>query len=339
MNTLRNLILEVINEEQLDEKLITYNNRKPYGQVVFLAGGAGSGKGFAGSNFLDSAGFKVRDVDEMKKQLQILNRIGKIDVETIIKKYGRNIKPADMELINKVFGLETKSGKTVSLQNLNLKNPDHVTVLHNLVKAMGIKDNSLINMLAATSNPETLPNIMFDITAKDLSDITDILPMLKKAGYDSKNIHLTWILTNYVVAMDNNKSRERMVPEDTLLKTHEGAANTVWSLVTRALPKGMNGRVDVILNNPKWTVFYKDSEGEDVKRDQEKVKTSVAVDDKGKLKHSRSVETKETKFVAGFKSLPVKDAGGSIYPESEWKKRLYGWVKNNAPDSITKNMK
>ena len=301
--------MEVINEEQLDEKLITYNNRAPYGQVVFLAGGAGSGKGFAGSHFLDSAGFKVRDVDEMKKQLQILNRIGKVNVESILKKYGKNIKPKDMELINKVFGLETKGGKKTSLQNLNLKNPDHVGVLHLLVKSMGIKDKSLANMLAAQSNPEILPNIMFDITAKDLSDITDVLPQLKAAGYDSKNIHLTWVLTNYVTAMDNNRNRARMVPEDILLKTHEGAANTVWSLVTRALPKGMNGRVDVILNNPEHTVFYKDADGNSVKG-----------------------------IAKGFLSLPVKKAGGGIIPEKVWKNTLFDWVKQNAPETITKNM-
>ena len=301
--------MEVINEEQLDEKLITYNNRAPYGQVVFLAGGAGSGKGFAGSHFLDSAGFKVRDVDEMKKQLQILNRLGKTDVETIVRKYGKNIKPSDMEHINKVFGLETKKGKTVTLQNLNLKNPDHVMALHFLVKAMGIKDKSLANMLGAANNPEVLPNIMFDITAKDLSDITDVLPQLKAAGYDPNNVHLTWVLTNYVTAMDNNRNRARMVPEDILLKTHEGAANTVWSLVTRALPKGMNGRVDVVLNNPQHTVFYKDADGNSVKG-----------------------------IAKGFLSLPVKKAGGGIIPEKVWKNTLFDWVKQNAPETITKNM-
>jgi hypothetical protein len=338
MNNLRKLIMEVINEEQLDEKLITYNNRKPYGQVVFLAGGAGSGKGFAGDNFLDSAGFKVRDVDEMKKQLQILNRLGKLDVETIIKKYGKNIKPKDMEEINKVFGLETKRGKKTTLQNLNLKNPTHVSVLHNLVKSMGIKDKSLVNMLGATSNPETLPNIMFDITAKDLSDITDVLPLLKNAGYNSNNIHLTWVLTNYVTAMENNKGRARMVPEDILLKTHEGASNTVWSLVTRALPKGMNGRVDVVLNNPQHTVYYKDASGKDIERTQDKVKTTANLDDKGKLKYTRDVETKKEKFVSGFLSLPVKKAGGGILPEKVWKNTLFDWIKQNAPETITKNM-
>jgi len=310
MNFIKKLIMEVINEEQLDEKLITYNNRAPYGQVVFLAGGAGSGKGFAGSNFLDSAGFKVRDVDEMKKQLQVLNRLGKITINDIIKKHGKKIRPKDMEVINKVFSTELPRGGQQTISNLNLKNPEHVMVLHLLVKAMGIKDKSLENMLGATANPETLPNIMFDITAKDLSDFTDILPMLKNAGYDSKNIHLTWVLTNYVTAMDNNKNRARMVPEDILLKTHEGAANTVWSLVTRALPKGMNGRVDVILNNPENTVMYTDADGKTIKG-----------------------------AVKGFLSLPLKKAGGGIFPEKLWKDLLFKWVKGNAPETITKNMK
>ena len=301
--------MEVINEEQLDEKLITYNNRKPYGQVVFLAGGAGSGKGFAGSNFLDSAGFKVRDVDEMKKQLQVMNRIGKITITDILKKYGKKIKPKDMEIVQKVFNAELPRGGKQTIRNLNLKNPDHVATLHFLVKAIGIKDKTLENMLAASNNPETLPNIMFDITAKDLSDITDVLPLLKNAGYESKNVHLTWVLTNYVTAMENNKNRERMVPEDILLKTHEGASNTVWGLITRALPKGMNGRVDVILNNPQHTVFYTDVDGKTIKG-----------------------------AVKGFLSLPVKKAGGGILPEKVWKNKLFDWVKSNAPESITKNM-
>ena len=301
--------MEVINEEQLDEKLITYNNRKPYGQIVFLAGGAGSGKGFAGSNFLDSAGFKVRDVDEMKKQLQVMNRLGKITITDILKKHGKKIKPKDMEIVQKVFNTELPRGGKQTIRNLNLKNPDHVATLHFLVKAMGIKDKTLENMLAASNNPETLPNIMFDITAKDLSDITDVLPLLKNAGYESKNVHLTWVLTNYVTAMENNKNRERMVPEDILLKTHEGASNTVWSLITRALPKGMNGRVDVILNNPQHTVFYTDADGKTIKG-----------------------------AVKGFLSLPVKKAGGGILPEKVWKNKLFDWVKSNAPESITKNM-
>ena len=298
------MVFEEITEDVLNEKLITYGNRKPYGQVVFIAGGAGSGKGFAIDNFLDSSSFKVRDVDEMKKQLQILNRLGKITIKDILAKYGRNIKLKDLDLIRSI----QKDGYT--LQNLNLKNPDHVYALHTLVKAMGIKEKTLANLLMGKDNPEVLPNIMFDITAKDVTDITSVVPMLKEAGYKAENIHLTWILTNYVTAMVNNKNRARMVPEDILLKTHEGASNTVWGLVTKALPKGMNGRVDVILNNPEHTVFYTDADGRTIN---------------GKVK--------------GFLALPLKKAGGGIFAEKLWKDKLFNWVKDNAPQSITANMK
>ena len=300
---IKDFILEVINEEQLNEKLMVYNNRKPYGQVVFLAGGAGSGKGFASNHFLDKEMFKVRDVDKMKKQLQILNRLGKIDIDGILKKYGKNIPAKEIENIRSI------QSQGFQLRNLQLKQPNHVRALHQLVKAMGIKDSSLEKLLVGKDNPETLPNIMFDITAKDVSDITKVVPMLKKVGYQSKNVHLTWILTNFVTAMENNKQRERMVPEDILLKTHEGAANTVWGLITKAMPKGVNGRVDVILNNPKHTVKYKDKDGNEIEG-----------------------------IAKGFLSLPVKKEGGSILPEKVWKEKLFNWVKNNAPDSITKYM-
>jgi len=317
------MVFEEITEDILNEKLITYGNRKPYGQIVFMAGGAGSGKGFAIKNFVDSASFKIRDVDEMKKQLQILNRLGKLDIRSILKKYGRNIKLKDLDLIRKI----EKDG--YKLQNLNLKNPDHVYALHILVKAMGIKDSSLEKLLLGKNNPETLPNILFDITAKDVTDITNVIPKLKAVGYKPENIHLTWVLTNYVTSLENNKNRSRMVPdgsmgsENIMLKTHEGAANTIWGLVTKALPKGMNGRVDVILNNPENTVFVKGVDGKDLEKTQK--------DNKG--------NDVKVKFTSGFLSLPLKKEKGGIFSEKVWKNKLFNWVKDNAPDSITANMK
>ena len=319
------MIYEEITEDILNEKLITYGNRKSYGQIVFIAGGAGSGKGFAIKNFLDSASFKIRDVDEMKKQLQVLNRLGKIDINTIIKKYGKSIKPKDIDLINKI------QDDGFKLQNLNLKNPDHVYALHILVKAIGIKDASLEKLLLGKNNPETLPNILFDITAKDVTDITSVIPKLKAVGYQANNIHLTWVLTNYVTSLVNNNSRSRKVPdgsmgaENIMLKTHEGASNTIWGLVTKALPKGMNGRVDVILNNPQNTVFLKGVDGKDIEKIQ-----------KNNQKEKKDIKVK---FTSGFLSLPLKKEKGGIFPEKFWRTKLFQWVKDNAPESITANMK
>jgi len=301
---LAKFILEVIKEEQLDEKLITYNNRKPYGQVVFLAGGAGSGKGWAIDNFIDSAGFKVRDVDAMKNNLQKLNRLKKLNLNNVLKRFGKNITPSDMEKIQLV------KDKGVPFYKWDMRKPENVYALHVIVDAMGLKDKTLTALLAGKDNPDVLPNILFDITAKKVSSITEYMVELEEAGYKPENIHLTWILTNYNIALKNNKGRSRVVPEDILLGTHEGAANTVWGLVTKAMPKGMNGRVDVILNNPEHTVFYYDKDG-----------------------NKLSGATK------GFLSLPVKKAGGSILPEKMWKETLFNWIKGNAPETITANMK
>ena len=95
--------------QELEEKLILFNGGKNYGQIVFMAGGAGSGKGFAIQNFMQGEKFKVRDVDEWKKALIKLAKM----------------KDSDSELAK-----------------LNLRNPEDVFKLHTIVREKGIKDDA-----------------------------------------------------------------------------------------------------------------------------------------------------------------------------------------------------
>ena len=132
--------------QYLEEKLIMYQQGKKYGQIVFLAGGAGSGKGFAIKNFMQGELFKIRDVDEWKKSF---------------------MKMADLQ------------GKFPEIKGLNLKNPKDVYKMHMWVKKNGVKDKSL-DLLLRDANSDRLPNIMFDITMKDASDIGDVIPKLKE---------------------------------------------------------------------------------------------------------------------------------------------------------------
>jgi len=291
-----------VNEEQIDEKLITFSNRAPYGQIVFMAGGAGSGKGFAISNFIDSAGFKVRDVDEMKTAVGKLDKLGKFSVDAWYKKYADKLSEKDRAHVE-----EFVVGKGMSIADVasDLKNPNNVMSLHLIVDAMGLKDKWLISMLSGKNNKETLPNLIFDITAKKVSSITSVIKPLLDAGYDANNIHLIWVLTNYHLAVKQNKKRDRVVPDDVLLLTHEGAAKTIWSILTGGLPKGLNGRIDVILNNRENTVMFKDSKGNEMEG-----------------------------AVKGFLSLPVKKQGGSVLPEKVWKKLLYTWISDNGPKTM-----
>ena len=268
--------------QYLEEKLIMYGQGKRYGQIVFLAGGAGSGKGFAISNFMEKEKFKIRDVDEWKK--------GFLKLAQTRKQFSE-------------------------LKGLKLRNPKDVYKLHMFVKEKGIKDKSL-DLLLRDTNSDRLPNIMFDITMKDASDIGDVLPKLIEAGYNPKNIHLTWVLTNYAVAIANNRMRERVVPEDIMLLSHEGAAKSMYDVIKGKLPRGLNGAVRVILNNRENTIPYVDPE---TKKPMKTEQGDILIKD--------------------FTYLTFKKEGKSMGPELGVKKQLLGWIASNVPKTkLTKDM-
>ncbi|RPF76503.1 MAG: hypothetical protein CBE14_002265 [Rickettsiales bacterium TMED254] len=231
--------LETLREyQELEEKLILFNNGKRYGQVVFMAGGAGSGKGFAIKNFMERDKFKVRDVDEWKKALIKLAKAKSSDSE---------------------------------LAKLDLRNPKDVFKLHSIVKEKGIKDKTL-DLILNNAKKDTLPNLLFDITMKDSSDISDVAPKLIEAGYEARNIHLVWILTDYKVAAKANKQRDRVVPEDILYMSHQKAAQNMLQRIKTMTGMGgsrqrkhVDGQIHVVLNNRNKTEFYPNTKSPVVK--------------------------------------------------------------------------
>ena len=292
--------------QSINEKQILYNGGKNYGQIVFLAGGAASGKGFARDNFMQGSQFKIRDVDELKIAFQKLDEINKFTLTDLLDKYKKNINQSDMNLIQK-----TVIDKGYSLKDLNLKTPEHVYALHVLIRATGAKDKTL-DLLLDGAKLGTLPNIVIDSTFADLDDMKIYIPKFLAAGYKAKDIHVTWVLTNYEIAIKNNKKRDRVVPEDIVLKTHKGAANTVFTLIRTGFPKEIDGGIYVILNNPENTMFIVDPKtGEHYK------------------------DIKGRKVVGNFMYLTIKKPGKSITTDSEIKKQLYSWIQDNVPpDSL-----
>jgi len=287
---------------ELVEKQILYNNGARYGQIVFLAGGAGSGKGFAVKHFMQGSEFKIRDVDELKIAFQKLDALGKFTTQDLLDKYGDKISEKDKDLIKKEL-----IDNNLKMGQLDLKTPSHVYILHVLVRATDVKNKTLDLMLAGAEKGQ-LPNLIFDSTFKEVSDMTDVLPKLFAAGYEPKNIHVSWVLTNYQIAIKNNKSRARVVPEDILLATHAGAAQTVYNLVTTAMPPSVQGGVYVILNNPENTIFIVDP------------KTNKAYKDK-----------KGNPVIKDFKYLTLKEPGKPAKKELDVKKQLLTWIKDNVP--------
>ena len=253
----------------LEEKLIVYGGGKKYGQIVFLAGGAGSGKGFASEKFMQKELFKVRDVDEWKKAF--------IKMASEMKKYPE-------------------------LRGLNLRNPDDVFKLHMAVKKMGIKGRSL-QLLLRDVRPDRLPNIMFDITFKDTDEIDEAMPMLLRAGYQPRDIHITWVLTNYHIAVKQNKERDRVVPDDIMIATHTGAATSMYNVIKGNLPRGVDGQVNIVLNNKNNTVKFKSSDFAD----------------------------KKVENVQDFEYFRIKREGQRIDTSEKALEKVMTWVKSNIP--------
>ena len=253
----------------LEEKLIVYGGGKKYGQIVFLAGGAGSGKGFASEKFMQKDLFRVRDVDEWKKAF--------IKLSADMKRYSE-------------------------LKGLNLRNPDDVFKLHMAVKKMGIKGRSL-QLLLRDVRPDRLPNIMFDITFKDSDEIDEAMPMLLRAGYQPRDIHITWVLTNYHIAVKQNKERDRVVPDDIMIGTHTGAATSMYNVIKGNLPRGVDGQVNIVLNNRNNTIKFKSSDFAD----------------------------KEVENVQDFEYFRLKREGQRIDTSEKALEKVMTWVKSNIP--------
>ena len=275
----------IVEMQELAEKLLIIGKGKKYGQIVFLAGGAGSGKGFSIANFMEGEKFKVRDVDEWKKAF---------------------IRLAELK------------GLYPEIKGLDLTKPKDVFTLHEWMKKKKIKEKMLTNMLSDL-NQNHLPNVIFDTTASDKGKITEAIPELLGAGYDPKNVHIVWVLTDYSVAIQQNRNPERgrVVPEDIMLKTHEGAAKTMWSLVQKGTPRGINGGVYIILGGKTNTVFYTDADGKPIKTGKKK----------------------DTFVVKDFKYLTMKEPGKKMTTSTGLHSQALDWIKQNAPRTLTnKNM-
>ena len=215
----------IINEqlELINERQIIAGRGAKYGQVIFFAGGGGSGKGFAIKNLVDSRMYKVIDVDEWKQAYLKLN--------ALTKRYPE-------------------------LEGLNLRDPVDVSKLHVFVKNKGIKDATLNMIFRPDRNREVLPNIVFDMVGKEAGDFTQNLHLLNAAGYKPENIHVIWVFAPYLDALADNKKRSRVVDEKILFDAHSHVPGVIMKFIKQGFPSGIDGDFFVVDAARSSTKFH-----------------------------------------------------------------------------------
>lgn len=253
--------------ESVNEALIqlSIGKENQFGNVVILAGGAGSGKGFTLSNLIDIQG-KVLDVDALKQNV----------------------------LDNAKLREKIQKEKGIDISQFDLRNPSDVGKLHLLIaNDMGLderRENALFASIMS-AHPERKPNLVFDVTLKDMKKFHEIMGHCEMLGYDKKKIHIVWVMNDVDMAIQQNATRSRVVPHEILLKTHQGASQTVADILK--WDEGVKGKMDgkIVISFAKAGVDVIAVKGEEQENSQ-----FVRLDKKGRVKKEKPVYIKQANY-------------------------------------------
>lgn len=214
--------------EMLMEKLITFGGKAypKFGNVLIMAGGAGSGKGFIQQNLIGLEG-KSFDPDELKKLA------------------GKS--PLINKRVKDEFGVDLKD------LGSKLKVPENVSKLHEIIgDALNLPNRKQAAFFASvmSADSERKPNIIFDTTLKDATKLQKLSRQVTELGYEKKNIHIVWVVNDIEMAKKQNLTRPRVVPAEILVNTHRGASNTMGDILRmgETLRKYMDGDIVFAFN-------------------------------------------------------------------------------------------
>ena len=235
-----------LNEQRIDEKMVTFGKRMypKFNQVVIMAGGGGSGKGFVQNKLMGIEGI-VLDVDAVK----------------------------ELAMRTKTLSARIQKETGHDITKFDLRKPSEVATLHHLLsdeyKTTKKMDKRVFNAVLS-AEPDRKPNIIFDVTMKDMSKLASIAKQVKELGYLAKDVHIVWVMNDVNVALEQNRDRSRVVPEEILISTHEGASLTFKKLM--AMGEGARTWAD----GDWWVVFNK--RGVDVTLNKSKSGGSYVLD-------------------------------------------------------------
>jgi hypothetical protein len=212
-------------QQYLDEALINFNNNNTsnFNQIVILAGGAGSGKGYVKSNLLNIQGFTF-DVDRLK----------------------------ELALKSSLIKDRIKSEYDLDVSALDLRNPDHTSIIHTVIEDLGISDRKLEALVKSilVSNNDRRPNLIFDITMKSSSSLIKVSQLANKLGYPKENIHVVWVLNDLATAIKQNSLRSRVVDDNILIDTYNLVAYQMRNILKGVtdIRKYMDGTMFIVFN-------------------------------------------------------------------------------------------
>jgi hypothetical protein len=210
--------------QYLEEAYISPNNGAKYGQVIFLVGGAASGKSTAIRNFIDSASYKTLNPDDVKDLMRRASEKGMKGFEDLV-------------------GVDPHS-------------PEGASVYHKKMRDTKLSSRYSRRLTSdPTRSPEAYPNLLFDRTFSFAGEIEKISKSLIRYGYKPENIHIVYVFTDVNIALKRNRERSRTLADDIIVQTAKGAKkNFIDLLFQRMKAAPVNGDFFMVVNERVITI-------------------------------------------------------------------------------------
>ena len=212
--------------QYLEELYIAPHKGAKYGQVIFLVGGAASGKSTAIRKFINSTNYKILNPDDVK--------------ELIIKAGKKGI-----DAFKDVAGIDPNT-------------PAGSQQVHKFMRDTKIGSRKARTMIAGLKGSKNLPNLLFDRTFSFAGEFKKISQNLVSVGYKPENIHVVYVMTDIALAVKRNLERSRSLPTDVIKQTNIGAKKRFTELFfKRAKGAVANGEYHIIINRGDRAVQVK----------------------------------------------------------------------------------
>jgi len=209
----------------LHEVFISPRKGAKYGQVIFLVGGAATGKSTAVRRFIDSSSYKVINPDNVKE---------------LISKAAKKGYPA-----------------FASMKGVDPDTPEGSQQLHQFILQTKLSSKKA-KLLTKGAGRSVLPNLLFDRTFSWAGEFKKISRNLIKSGYKAENIHVVFVFTDVNLALKRNLERARTLPDEVIVSTNKGArARFVELFFGRAKGAVANGDYYIIINRGDRVVKVK----------------------------------------------------------------------------------
>ena len=324
----------------LSESFIVNNNNK-YGQVLYLVGGAGSGKDFvteklaianikqykkfSSDTIVEFLPKEPRFEDKIKYTLHCLDTVllkkqvlaDKKQQDTIEEWLSESIPHVfsdeqsildyiKIELPREVIANKEKKNK-LYYSLISIKNDKNVSLLRLMMYLYNLDENYINTFIrnSRTLNENNLSNIAIEFIGT-ISSFKKKTDLVLHAGYKKENISVVWVLTKREIAHKNNKLRDRKLNDKVLESTHSLAATNL-SEFFKSYETYMDGEIWIIFNSSLLNKFEQDTESTLSAREQFKIwnnsTKSYHVDKLDENVTSVKIKAKNKPIFADFHSL------------------------------------